>query len=126
MTRSCIGLVAALHIFLSSLIPTDTADNLIIIKIKRAVERFIWVMENGMTEFSLLRLILSSARNQPFKKKAKFKRVRWPAYNYHHWAGEGVVWGKEDQLRSQKLSFLVHRMLSRLRLLFSFVSCAFT
>ena len=50
-TTSCIGLMAALHIVLTSLIPTGTANNLIIIKIKRAVERFIWVMENGMTEF---------------------------------------------------------------------------
>ena len=72
MIRRCIGLMAALHIALNSLILTGTLANLIIIRTKRTVGKCIW-MHYGMTDLALLRQLLFSARSQLFKK-VKFKK----------------------------------------------------
>ena len=84
MTTSFIGLMAALHIVLTSLILTGTRTNLIIMETKRTVGRFLSVSRNGMTYLALLRHILFSARSQVFPiQKGKM-------------AGAYYQWGKGE------------------------------
>ena len=112
MIRRCIGLMAALHIALNSLILTGTLANLIIIRTKRTVGKFI-SMHYGMTDLALIRHILFSVRSQLFKT-GKFKRVKQPAYIKSKGRGGAVGRGRSG---NQNLSLPESHLLSRLLLL---------